>query len=178
MDGRLSSCTTSIYKDAGYQTPVNILLRTELKYKGSQTMRKQHVSWLLVFVLLSVRSGLGRESGQSTNGEQYVGTYSGTWDGAGTGNFELTLEKVKDGGVTGKVAVTTDGGNYTADLKALSFDDKKMNAKYDFPLDLTASSEVVLVATIDGTTIKGTWSLRPKGQEGEVAKGTWTVTKK
>ena len=141
-------------------------------------MCKRHMLWLLVFVCLGVRAGVGSEVEQSTNGEEYVGTYSGTWDGSGTGNFELTLEKVKDGGVTGKVAVTTDGGNYTADLKALSFEGKKMNAKYDFPLDLTASSEVVLVATIDGTTIKGTWSLRPKGQEGEVAKGTWTVTKK
>ena len=141
-------------------------------------MRKRHMLWLLVFVFLTVRAGLGSEVGQSTNGEQYAGTYSGTWDGSGTGNFELTLEKVKDGGVTGKVAVTTDGGDYTADLKALSFEGKKMNAKYDFPLDLTASSEVVLVADIDGNTIKGTWSLRPKGQETEAAKGTWTVTKK
>jgi hypothetical protein len=141
-------------------------------------MRKRHVLWLLVFAFLGVRSGLGSEAGQSTNGEQYAGTYSGTWDGAGTGNFELTLEKVKDGGVTGKVAVTTDGGNYTADLKALSFEGTKMNAKYDFPLDPSAASEVVLVATIDGTVVKGTWSLRPKGQETEAAKGTWTVTKK
>ena len=141
-------------------------------------MRNGQFLWLVVFVFFGVQSRLGRELGQPTNGEQYVGTYSGTWDGAGTGNFELTLEKIKDGGVTGKVAVTTDGGNYTADLKALSFEGKKMNAKYDFPLDPSASSEVVLVADIDGNTIKGTWSLRPKGQETEAAKGTWTVTKK
>jgi hypothetical protein len=143
-------------------------------------MRHRRLLWLFVFVFLGVCSGVGNAVEQSTNGEQYVGTYSGTWDGSGSGNFELTLEKAKekDGGVTGKVAVTTDGGNYTADLKALSFDDKKMNAKYDFPLDPSAASEVVLVATIEGTIVKGTWSLRPKGQEGEVAKGTWTVTKK
>jgi hypothetical protein len=131
-----------------------------------------------VFVFLGVSARAGSELRQSTSGEQYVGTYSGTWDGAGTGNFELTLEKVKEGGVAGKVAVTTDGGNYTANLKALSFEDNKMNAKYDFPLDPSASSEVVLAATIDGNVVKGTWSLRPKGQETEAAKGTWTVTKK
>jgi len=141
-------------------------------------MRNGRLLWPFVLVYLGVCSGAGGAARQSTNGEQYAGTYSGTWDGSGTGNFELTLEKLKDGGIKGKVAVTTDGGNYTADFKTLSFDDKKMNAKYDFPLDPGASSEVVLVATIEGSIVKGTWSLRPKGQEGEVAKGTWTVTKK
>ena len=141
-------------------------------------MRNGRLSWLLVFVFLGVCSGARGEVRQSTNGEQYAGTYSGTWDGSGSGNFELTLEKSKDGGVTGKVAVTTDGGNYTAPFKALSFEDNKMNAKYDFPLDPSASSEVVLMATVEGSIVKGTWSLRPKGQESEVAKGTWTVTRK
>jgi hypothetical protein len=140
-------------------------------------MRKRLVVSLLLLAFLGVRSALG-SAGQSTNGEQYAGTYKGTWDGAGTGDFELTLEKVKEGGVTGKVAVTTDGGDYTADLKALSFEGNKMNAKYDWPLDPSASSEVVLAATIDANVVKGTWSLRPKGKETEAAKGTWTVTKK
>ena len=141
-------------------------------------MRNGRLSWLLVFVFLGV-SGVGSAARQSTNGEQYAGTYSGTWDGSGTGNFELTLEKDKDkeSGVKGRVTVTTDGGNYSADFKTLSFDDKKMNAKYDFPLDPSASSEVVLAATVEGSIVKGTWTLRPKGQETEVAKGTWTVTK-
>ena len=30
----------------------------------------------------------------------------------------MTLDKTKDGGLTGRVAVTSDGGNYTADLRA------------------------------------------------------------
>src|SRR5438105_1629458 len=134
-------------------------------------MRHGHVWWLLVLVFFGVCAGVRSEGRQSKNGEQYAGKYSGTWDGSGSGSFELILEKSKDGGVTGKVAVTTDGGNYTADFKALSFEDKKMNAKYDFPLDPSTNSEVVLVAAINGTVIKGTWSLRPKGQETEAAKG-------
>lgn len=141
-------------------------------------MRHGRLLWLFVFVFLGVCPGVKSEVRQSASGEQYAGIYSGTWDGAGAGNFELTLEKAKDDGVTGKVAVTTDGGNYTAELKALSFEGRKMNAKYDFPLDATAGSEVLLVATIEGSIVKGTWSLHPKGQEAEVAKGTWTVTKK
>jgi hypothetical protein len=115
-------------------------------------------------------------AGQSSTGEKYAGTWAGAWDGAGSGEFELTLEKSKEGPVTGKVAVTTDGGNYNAVLKAVSFDGSKMTAKYDFPLD--PSSEVTVAATFEDRTAKGTWSLRPKGQDAEIAGGTWTVTRK
>src|SRR5436190_21251786 len=74
---------------------------------------------------------------QSSGGDQYVGTWSGTWDGAGSGEFGLTLEK-KDGALAGRVAVTTDAGPYTANLKTIAFDGAKMTAKYDFPLDAEA----------------------------------------
>ncbi len=112
----------------------------------------------------------------SSNAEQFVGKWSGTWDGAGSGGFELTLEKGKDGAVTGRVAVTSDDGNYSAAFKALSFDGKKMSAKYDFPADERA--EVVLAASFDGNAATGTWSLHPKGTDNEVASGNWAVTRK
>jgi hypothetical protein len=88
----------------------------------------------------------------------------------------MMLDKSKDGGLTGKVNVTTEGGNYSADFKTVSFEGSKMTAKYDFPLD--PSAEVVMTATFDGNTAKGTWSLRPKGQADELASGGIAVTKK
>jgi hypothetical protein len=139
-------------------------------------MCHRSVSWLIVFVLFALVSAQSQVDGtQSPTGEQYAGTWSGAWDGAGTGAFVLTLNSAA-GAVTGKVDVTTDGGNYTADLKSLAFDDQKMSARYDFPLD--AQAEVLLAATFDGSTAKGTWSLRPKGQNTEAAGGTWTVARK
>jgi hypothetical protein len=150
-----------------------------------------HRRLLIVFIFLSGVPGFAsndaaqtateksvarRQAAQRTAADQYVGTYSGTWDGSGTGNFELTLAKGNDGGPTGKVAVTTDGGNYDAELKAVAFDGNKMTAKYDFPLD--PSAEVALAATFDAGTARGTWSLRAKGQNDEIAGGTWTVSKK
>src|SRR5262245_18818749 len=115
-------------------------------------------------------------AGQSASFEQYVGTWSGTWDGAGSGNFELTIDKTKEGAPVGRVAVTTDGGNYNADLKSIAFDGAKMSAKYEFPLD--TSAEVIVGVTFDAANAKGTWSLRPKGQDAEVAGGTFSVAKK
>ena len=113
---------------------------------------------------------------QSSRGQEYAGTWTGTWDGAGSGEFELTLEQTKDGATGGKVAVTTEGGNYNADLKSVAFDGNKMTASYDFPLD--PSAEVAVSATFDQKTAKGTWKLHPKGQSEEVASGTFSVTRK
>jgi hypothetical protein len=113
---------------------------------------------------------------QSSRGQEYTGTWAGTWEGSGSGEFELTLEQTKDGAAGGKVAVTTDGGNYNADLKAVAFDGNKMTASYDFPLD--PSAEVAISATFDQKTAKGSWMLHPKGQSAEVASGTFSVTRK
>lgn len=113
---------------------------------------------------------------QASSGEKYVGAWTGTWDGAGTGTFEMTLDKAKDAPLTGRVEVGTDGGNYNAAFKTLAFDGPKMTARYDFPLD--SSAEIVVTATFDDQSAKGTWAMRPKGQEGDLASGTFAVTKK
>ena len=123
--------------------------------------------WILTATPISARQAAA---------DQYAGAWTGTYDGAGTGQFEMTLVKAQDGTMTGKVDVTTEGGNYSADLKSLAFDGPKMTAKYDFPLD--PSAEVIMTATFEGSAAKGTWSLRPKGQPDELASGGIAVTKK
>ncbi len=137
------------------------------------THRRLIAAFVFLFVALGVAAA-GRA--QPATVDQYYGTYAGTWDGAGTGAFELTLAKGTDGAPAGKVAVTSDGGNYDAELKAIAFDGTKMTARYDFPLD--PSAEVVVAAAFDAGTAKGTWTLHAKGQTDEIAGGTWTVTKK
>jgi hypothetical protein len=121
----------------------------------------------------AARPGAAQDASKA---DQYVGTWAGTWDGSGSGDFELTIEKGSSGALSGKVAVTTEAGPYTATLTSLSFEGAKMTGTYDFPLD--AGAEVVLAATFEGRTATGTWSLRPKGQDAEVLGGTWKVVKK
>ena len=106
----------------------------------------------------------------------YTGQWAGTWDGAGSGSFELLLQKDGDGKPAGKVSVTTEGGNYEAELKSVAIAGEKIDAAYDFPLD--PSAEVVMTATVNGATAKGTWLLRPKGGGAEIASGTFALTKK
>lgn len=104
----------------------------------------------------------------------FVGTWTGSWDGAGTGGFELTLEKGKEGALTGRVSITGEP-TYKATLRTVSFDGAKMTATYDFPPD--ESLEVLLVATFEGNKANGTWTARGKNNGSELVSGTWTVTK-
>jgi hypothetical protein len=137
-------------------------------------VRKRCCVWLWLIVCGAIASAAQRPP-EGSSAEPFVGTWTGTWEGAGsTGGFELTLEKGKDGPLTGRVSVT--GPDYKATLKTLSFDGKKMTASYDFPPD--PSGEVMLTAVFDGETAKGAWSVREKSTGNEVVTGTWTVTRK
>jgi hypothetical protein len=133
------------------------------------------LSLLMLVVSVGVvgAEALHRVTPQSSQTD-LTGTWTGTWDGAGTGGFELTLEKGKDGKLGGQVSVTGEP-TYKATLKTLTIEGQKMNATYDFPPD--ESVEVTLTATFDGNTAKGTWAAIQKGG-GELASGTWTVAKK
>jgi hypothetical protein len=132
--------------------------------------------WVWVVILGAVCSAAQRGAEGASSGEQFVGTWTGTWDAGGSGGgFELTVEKGKDGVVGGRVSVTGEP-TYKATLKALSFEGKKMSAKYDFPPD--EGGEVLLEASFDGDAAKGTWSLREKANGNEVAAGGWSVARK
>jgi len=132
--------------------------------------------WLFLFLCTGVCFAAHFHAQGSATGEEFAGVWSGSWGGGGgSGGFELTLEKGKDG-VTGRVSVTGEP-TYKAAFKALSFDGKKMNAKYDFPPN-EADAEVWLAATFEGDKATGTWSLRAKQDGSEVVAGTWSVTKK
>jgi hypothetical protein len=106
----------------------------------------------------------------------FVGTWTGSWEGGGTGRFDLTIEKGSDGQPTGGVSVGTDQGDYTAKFKQLSFEGQNMKARYEFPLD--AQADVVVTGTFNGGAAEGTWSLVPKDGDQVFAGGGWKVAKK
>jgi hypothetical protein len=121
-------------------------------------------------LMLSVAWTAARQGGADV-----TGTWTGKWDGPGaTGGFELTLEN-KNGAMGGNVSVSGEPA-YKATLKTVKVDGKKLAATYDFTPDDRA--EVLLDGTLDGSTLKGTWTLRSKSDSTTVATGGWTVTKK
>lgn len=139
-------------------------------------MRAFSICLSLLMLVVSGEAGAdARHRGTEPSSQtDLTGTWTETWDGAGTGGFELTLEKGKDGKLAGQVSVTGEP-TYKATLKTLKIEGQKMNASYDFPPD--ESAEVTLTAIFDGNTAKGTWVVTQKGG-GELASGTWTVAKK
>lgn len=106
----------------------------------------------------------------------FVGTWGGTWEGGGSGRFDLTIERGSDGQPAGGVSVGTDQGDYTAEFKELSFEGQNMKARYEFPLD--SQADVAITGTFNGGTAEGTWSLVAKGGDQAFAGGSWKVAKK
>ena len=138
-------------------------------------MRNRFWVVLLLVAFGAIVSATQRGEGPPP-GEQFVGTWSGSWEGAGSsGGFEMTLEKSKEGTFTGKVSVTGEP-TYSATFKSLAFDGKKMTAKYDFTPD--ESAEVALTLSFDGTKATGAWSLHAKADGSEVVSGTLNLTRK
>lgn len=132
--------------------------------------RRFHLAFAL---LILATAGL---SLQATQAADPVGTWTGTWEGAGgNGGIELVFEKGTDGALGGRVSVTGEPA-YKATLKTVTIDGQKMSWSYDFPLD--ESIEIKMVGTIDGQNVKGVWSARPKAGGDEVASGTLTAAKK
>jgi hypothetical protein len=129
---------------------------------------------MFLALALSVAAAVAASAAVAQN-DAIAGQWSGTWDGAGSGNFDLRLQK-KDAGVAGTVAVTTENGNYDAELKGVTVSGQELKATYDFPLD--PSSEVAMTTKFEGDKATGTWVLRAKGGGGEVASGTFALTRK
>ena len=135
----------------------------------------RRLACILTVLVLTAPATAAGQAGGSSAGAKFAGTWTGTWDGAGTGGFELALEPGKDDTMTGRVLVTGEPA-YKATFRTLTFDGAKMSAVYDCPPDDQA--EIVLTATFEGDTAKGTWVARVKAGGDEVANGTWTVKKK
>jgi hypothetical protein len=140
-------------------------------------VRRRSCVWLWLFVLGAMCSAAQRGPEGTAAGEQFLGTWTGTWDAEGaSGGIELTLEKGKEGAVAGRVSVTGEP-TYKAVFTTLSFEGNNMTAKYDFPGE-PGAAEVILTAAFDGASAKGRWSLREKTTGDEAAAGGWTVTRK
>jgi hypothetical protein len=113
----------------------------------------------------------------AADGDQYVGTWKGGWEGGGgSGRFDLTFVRGSDGKLTASVSVGTDMGDYNAKFSTLTLAGDKFTGAYDYPPDV--QGEVLITGSIDPKDATGTWALGAKGQQGQsMATGTWKVSK-
>jgi hypothetical protein len=113
----------------------------------------------------------------AAEGDQYVGTWKGTWEGAGAGGrFDLTFTRGRDGKLAASVSVGTDTGDYDAKFSTMTFTGDKLAGAYDYPPD--PQGEVTITGSFEPKNAIGTWSLGAKGKPGgQAIAGTWKVTK-
>ena len=130
--------------------------------------------WVTLALLATL--GLGSYSIAAVEGEQFVAAWAGSWEGGGTGKFDMKFERGADGSVKGSVAVGTDGGDYTATFDTLSFQGGKMTGRYAYPLD--TQGEIVIEGNFEAAAATGTWTLVQKGTNQPFFNGTWKVSKK
>ena len=55
-------------------------------------MHRRFVVWLLVIVAGGALASGPARATQASTGDEYVGKWTGAWDGSGSGEFELTLQ--------------------------------------------------------------------------------------
>ncbi|HEX3912661.1 MAG TPA: hypothetical protein VHW71_04070 [Steroidobacteraceae bacterium] len=113
----------------------------------------------------------------AADGDPYVGTWKGTWEGAGGGGrFDLSFARGGDGKLNASVSVGTEMGDYDAKLSTVTLEDDKLTGAYDYPPD--PQGEVTLTGSFDPKGAVGTWSLGAKGQQaGQRIAGTWKVSR-
>jgi hypothetical protein len=113
----------------------------------------------------------------AADGDQYIGAWKGTWEGAGAGGrFDLTFAKGSDGKLAASVSVGTDMGDYNAKFSTTTVTGDRLAGAYDYPPD--PQGEVTITGSFDGKNAVGTWSLGAKGKPGgQAIAGTWKVIK-
>jgi hypothetical protein len=135
-------------------------------------MRK---SLFLVLPLLCLcLSGFAQE--QNAVEKNLVGAWAGSWSGGSNGAFEMTITKNTEGKLGGSITPKPDGGEgYTVSFKSVALADGKVTLKMSDPND---EVDITLEATVDGSDLKGTYSVRVKADGNEVDRGSITASKK
>ena len=127
--------------------------------------------------------GLGQLAQAQAKGEKadkkadaFVGTWSGSWTGGSEGTLELTISKGTDGTLGGSITPSpANGDSFTATLKSVVVEDKKLTATFDSP---DGGAEATLTGTLEDGGTKGSYTLKEKSQGSVVETGTWTAKKK
>ena len=138
---------------------------------------RPHKIAVVVVLMLAIICAAGQRGASAADGDQYVGTWKGTWEGAGAGGrFDLTFVKGSDGKLAASVSVGTDMGDYNAKFSTVTVTGDKLAGAYDYPPD--PQGEVTITGSFDPKNAIGNWSLGAKGQPGgQAIAGSWKVTK-
>ncbi len=129
-----------------------------------------------LFVMLSLICFCLAVEAQTAGDKNLVGAWTGTWTGGSNGTFEMTVTKEADGKLSGKITPKPEGGeSYTVPFNSVAMAESKVTLKLSDP---NGEAEITLELTLDGTAMKGKYSVRIKADGNEVDTGAITANRK
>jgi hypothetical protein len=132
-----------------------------------------------LFVLLGLAGMYAAAAAQApakVTEKDLIGTWAGKYVGASSGAYELTINRDAEGRLTGSVSPKPDNGEaYTTPLNSITFADGKVTITC---FDSSGQSEITVEATVEGSSLKGTYVVRARADGSEAERGTHTATKK
>lgn len=140
-------------------------------------MRKTlFTSLFLLLVGVNCLIFAGQSKDNPGSGDKIVGTWAGTWTGGSSGKFDMTVTKETGGKLSVNVKSTNEEGNQGSfQSKSVEVTGDKVKIKME---DSNGEVEVTLDATLDGKTLKGSYTVRSKADGSEAETGTITASKK
>jgi hypothetical protein len=137
-------------------------------------MRTVCLSFVMGLVCSVVTIGAVQSS--KTAEDKVIGTWTGTWDGASTGKYTMSIARDDAKTLGGTMQTVPDeGGGYTATFKSVVVDGDTVTISYDSPEDAT---EIQIEATTDGANIKGSWKAVDPSSKNVSASGNFVGSKK
>ena len=132
-----------------------------------------------LFVLMGVAclyAAAAAAQAQKATEKDLIGTWAGKYAGASSGSYEMTINRDAEGKLSGSVSPKPDDGEpYTSPFNSIKFADGKATMTL---FDPAGNVEITLEATLEGSSLKGTYVVRARADGSEAERGTFTGTKK
>ena len=138
-------------------------------------MHKRWLTAAAIVVIGTVAVSVLLHAAQPTAGEQFLGDWPGTWEGIGSGRFDLSFAR-SGARIIGSIAVDSGEGSYTVALQDLSFEGSKMSARYPYPF--AEREDIVIAGDFGDAAAAGTWSLQQQDDRNVLYAGKWRVRKR
>jgi hypothetical protein len=139
----------------------------------------RQTSLVSLFVLAITTFSLAFAGQTATDGKidsKLAGGWAGSWSGGSSGKFEMTIAKDASGKLAATLLATPEQGDgSTFKSKSIETADSKLKIILE---DSEGNAEVLLEGVLEGTSLKGNYSVRDKAQGTEVETGSWSASKK
>jgi hypothetical protein len=146
-------------------------------HKCEESMLKKSLLSLFVLALTTFSPAFAGQTSPDTKIDSKVaGVWAGSWSGGSSGKFEMTITRETGGKLSATLQATPEQGDgSTFKSKSIETADSKLKIMLE---DAEGNVEVLLDGVLEGTSLKGTYSVRDKAQGTEVETGSWSANKK